>query len=95
MLPSLRVLQVMNELMTKDNGGWTPLVFAYRSGSRSIFLAAMEAFIERGEEGSRRVRCTPAIHFYQCSLYVLPLTNFHDVPNVTGLTLTLRVLFPM
>lgn len=45
--------------MTKDNGGWTPLVFAYRSGSRSVFLAAVDAFLERGEEGSRRVSGYP------------------------------------
>lgn len=45
----------MSELMTKDNGGWTPLVFASRSGSRTVFVAVMEAFIEKGEEGSRRV----------------------------------------
>lgn len=41
--------------MTKDSGGWTPLVFASRSGSRRVFVAAMQAFIDRGEEGSRRV----------------------------------------
>lgn len=42
--------------MTKDNGGWSPLMFASCSGNRFVFMAAMEAFIDRGEEGSRVVR---------------------------------------
>lgn len=48
--------QVLSELTTKDNGGWSPLMFASCSGSRFVFLAAMQAFIDRGEEGSRVVR---------------------------------------
>ena len=46
----------MSELTTKDNGGWVPLMFASRSGNRFVFVAAMQAFIDRGEEGSRVVR---------------------------------------
>ena len=49
-------MQVMSELMTKDNGGWTPLMFAYRSGSRRVFFVAMQAFIDRGDGGTRTVR---------------------------------------
>lgn len=49
------LFQVMSELMTRNREGWTPLVFASRSGSRTVFVAIMEAFIERGEEGSRMV----------------------------------------
>lgn len=41
--------------MTKDNGGWSPLMFASRRGNRFVFFAAMQAFIDRGEEGSRLV----------------------------------------
>lgn len=46
----------MSELMTKDNGGWTPLMFAYRSGSRRVFFVAMQAFMDRGDAGTRTVR---------------------------------------
>lgn len=52
---SFPLCQVMSELTTKDNGGWVPLMFASRSGNRFVFMAAMQAFIDRGEEGSRVV----------------------------------------
>lgn len=42
----------MSELTTKDSGGWVPLMFASRSGNRFVFVAAMQAFIDQGEEGS-------------------------------------------
>lgn len=45
----------MSELMTRDSGGWTPLVFASRSGSRRVFVAAMQAFLDRGEKGAGMV----------------------------------------
>lgn len=48
-------VQVLSELTTKDSGGWVPLMFACRSGNRFVFMAAMQAFVDRGEEGSRVV----------------------------------------
>lgn len=59
----------MSELITKDSGGWTPLDFASHSGSRSVFVAMMKAFIERGEEGSQKVS-------FACKFDLLSVLSF-------------------